>query len=115
MYETLKRTLFTSGDVKKKKKRLRDGEKCQLGFKNLYLLSRESQIHPDGQIIRKRLSVLLRLNAKKLKFLVLASVSRCGRRQVVFSSEYVDGKGGCGKEAGRVERKSLSLVRSLLR
>lgn len=61
MYETLKRTLFTSADVKKKKKerknRLREGAKRQLGFKNLYLLARESQIHPDGQIISKRLSV----------------------------------------------------------
>lgn len=36
----------------------------------------------------------------------------------MLSSEYVDGKGGGrrrggGKEAGRVERKSFSLVRSL--
>lgn len=48
---------------------------------------------------------------------MLESGSRCGRLQVVVTSEYVDGKGevGVGKEAGRVERKSLSLVRLLLR
>lgn len=60
MYETLKRTLFTNGDVKKN---LSEGEKRQLGFKNLYLLASESQFHPGGQLTRKRLSVLRGLNA----------------------------------------------------
>ena len=34
------------------------------------------------------------LSAQSWSLSPLRSVSRCGRRQVVFSSEYVDGKGG---------------------
>lgn len=110
MYETYRRALFTNGDVKKNS----EEERRQLDFKNRYLQSRESPNSPwrtDSSQTSEQM--------QKLKFLVLGSVSRCGRRQVVLSSEYVDGKGGggwqCGKEAGRVERNSLSLVHTLLR
>lgn len=89
-----------------------------LDSKNRYLQSRESPISPWRTDSSQTPECFCAELTQKLKFLVLGSVSRCGRRQVVLSSEYVDGKGWgweCGKEAGRVERNSLSLVHTLLR
>lgn len=82
-----------------------------------YLLRKKRQSRPDARTAHERISKAARSECKSWSFVVLESGSRCGRLQVVVTSEYVDGKGevGVGKEAGRVERKSLSLVRLLLR
>lgn len=99
-------------------KSFRKEEKRQLGLNNLgYLLSRETQIHPDGQIIRKRVFVR-RVSAKlEVPRVEKASPDVAGGRSCSVVSMWMEkeggGGGGGGKEAGRVERKSFSLVRSL--
>ncbi len=91
MYETLSRALFTNGDVKKAQRR-RD---ANLTSRISTYYEEKAPPHPDGQTIQTPECFLrCKCQKKKFKFLVLGSVSRCGRRQVVFSSEYVDGKGG---------------------
>lgn len=70
----------------------------QVDFENLLLtIKREARVHPGGRAARKKAcSVFLFVffSAQSWSLSPLRSVSRCGRRQVVFSSEYVDGKGG---------------------
>lgn len=102
MYETPERALFTTGDVKKK---LRGGERRQLDFKNLYLLSRESPNSPWRTDSSRSVRASALSEMQKLKFLVLGSVSRCGRRQVVLTSGYVDGKEEGG--GGAAERRQV--------
>jgi len=87
MYESHTRAQFTN--VTKKKNSEKD-RNANLASRSSTYYTEKSQILPDGLTVRTRLSVS---ETQKLKFLVLGSVSRCGRRQVVFSSEYVDGKG----------------------
>lgn len=90
-------------------KRLREDRNANLASRISYLLPRENQIRPDDLTVRlsvcaqrKRTTppTTTKKRKKKLKFPVWGSVSRCGRRQVVFSSEYVDGKEG-GRKGGR--------------
>lgn len=107
MDETYRRALFTNVDVKRTQRK-------KLTPRIATYNQEKARFHPDGQTAECFCAEL----TQKLEFLVLGSVSRCGRRQVVLSCEYVDGKGwgwGCGKEAGRVERNGLSLVHTLLR
>lgn len=97
MYETPKRTLFTSGDVKKKQKKKTEAQRRRETPTWLQesLLTRKTKPNSPWRTDKSQTpACFAQISCKKLKFLVLASVSRCGRRQVVFSSEYVDGKGG---------------------
>lgn len=86
-------------------KSFRKEEKRQLGLNNLgYLLSRETQIHPDGQIIRKRVFVR-RVSAKlEVPRVEKASPDVAGGRSCSVVSMWMEkegGGGGGGRKGGR--------------
>lgn len=99
MYESPRRSLFTSGGVKKKKSRrqretptsLQESTYCQRDPLALTGRTRDS-LTPECFCAKK---------VQKLKFLVPGSVARCGERQVAFAGEYVDGKEEGGRKGGR--------------
>lgn len=87
-------------------KSFRKEEKRQLGLNNLgYLLSRETQIHPDGQIIRKRVFVR-RVSAKlEVPRVEKASPDVAGGRSCSVVSMWMEKEGGGG--GGGAERRQV--------